>query len=99
MELLVKAKADIAANDLRLQRGVLHLAAANGHSDIIAILVHLGASTLARDRSGMTPIEVAEQCGHLEVASALHAATADFSPLQPLPSVLERIANRPECSD
>jgi ankyrin repeat protein len=66
------AKADIAAHDLGLQRGVLHLAAAYGHSDAISILVHLGACKTARDSAGMTPYDVALHCGNVEVASALN---------------------------
>ncbi len=50
---------------------MLHLAAAYGHTDAIATLVQLGASIMARDSDGKTPYDVAQQCGNVEVASAL----------------------------
>ncbi len=68
------AKADIAVNDLGMQRNVLHLAAAYGRADTIATLVQLGADFTARDRAGMTPIDVALQCGNVEAVSALKSA-------------------------
>jgi ankyrin repeat protein len=68
------AKADISAVDLELERGVLHLAAVNGHADSIATFVQLGASTTARDRAGMTPIDLALQCGNEQVTLALQSA-------------------------
>jgi ankyrin repeat protein len=81
------AKADISASDLKLQRGVLHLAAAYGHSDAIATLVQLGASILARDRAGMTPMDVARQCGNVEVELALRSAEREEGPGSPQPFV------------
>jgi hypothetical protein len=42
------AKADIAVNDLGMQRNVLHLATAYGRADTIATLVQLGANFTAR---------------------------------------------------
>ena len=53
---------------------MLHLAAAYGHTDAIATLVQLGASTKARDSDGKIPYDVAQQCGNLEVASAIKEA-------------------------
>jgi hypothetical protein len=75
--LLVMAKADIAARDLKLQRGVLHLAAANGHSDAIPTFVQLGASIMAKDRAGMTPLDIALECEDVQVTTALKNAEMD----------------------
>jgi ankyrin repeat protein len=74
------AKADIAANDLRLQRGVLHLAAIYGHSDAIPTLLQLGASIAVRDRAGMTAMDVALQCGNVEVVLALKSGEMEAEP-------------------
>jgi len=49
------------------KRTALHLAASEGHAEVAELLLLNGASALARDRFGRTPIDDAMRCGHREV--------------------------------
>lgn len=55
----------------------LHLAASNGHLEVVALLLHHGAVVNARDASGMTPLHIAAGIGHLGVAALLLDHGAD----------------------
>eukprot|EP00949_MAST-11_sp_MAST-11-sp1_P002061 g2061.t1 len=52
-------------------RTALHLAACEGHLDIVKWLVGIGAKVAARDRFCNTPLDDAEREGRLEVAAFL----------------------------
>ena len=45
----------------------LHLASANGHLEIVKILLEQGASAAAKDRNGRTPMDFAFENGHIEI--------------------------------
>ncbi|KAH7838940.1 hypothetical protein Vadar_032977 [Vaccinium darrowii] len=54
------------------QRSLLHLAAANGHVDIVRILTKVRPQMcLARDRDGLNPLHVAATMGRVEVFDEL----------------------------
>lgn len=63
----------------RIYRGEtsLHRAAANGHSDVVRLLVSRGSNPNARDRTGKTPLHIAAANGRGETARALIALGAD----------------------
>ncbi|MDH3638911.1 MAG: ankyrin repeat domain-containing protein [Gammaproteobacteria bacterium] len=50
----------------------LHLAASQGYSDIARLLVEHGAQVNVKDAAGRTPLEIATQGAHIEVAAVLH---------------------------
>ncbi|KAM0790860.1 hypothetical protein ACM66B_004701 [Microbotryomycetes sp. NB124-2] len=52
----------------------LHFAAANGHADVVSILLEFGADPSAEEKYGLTPEMVATQRGHFEAASLLRQA-------------------------
>ncbi|XP_067142958.1 ankyrin repeat domain-containing protein 6-like [Centruroides vittatus] len=52
-------------------RTALHLAAANGHVDIVKILLHYGAKVNTADVAGYTPLHQASTEGHVEVVRLL----------------------------
>lgn len=49
----------------------LHLAAAYGHDELVAVLRAHGASTVAKTENGLTPAAMAADRGHLGLAAAL----------------------------
>ena len=51
----------INAKDSTLQQTPLHLAAYNGHKDVVEILLDAGADTRSRDKSGRTPVDMCSQ--------------------------------------
>uniref|UniRef100_A0A7S0VQS9 Uncharacterized protein n=1 Tax=Hemiselmis tepida TaxID=464990 RepID=A0A7S0VQS9_9CRYP len=61
-----------------LQLGPLHLAAAEGHSDLIAKLVARGADVNIINRHGFTPLHLAAQKGHTKAVHALVRLGADW---------------------
>ncbi|KAK4050856.1 nuclear pore complex subunit [Microbotryomycetes sp. JL201] len=52
----------------------LHFAAANGHADIVSLLLEFGADPSAEEKYGLTPEMIATQRGHFEAASLLRQA-------------------------
>ena len=54
----------------------LHVAAMGGHVEAARVLLEAGASTEARDRSGRTPAQLAEQHGHAEAARVIRVGVS-----------------------
>jgi ankyrin repeat protein len=52
-------------------RTALHIAAEEGHSEIVGALLAAGADPSARTQDGATPLALAEARGHLQVAAQL----------------------------
>lgn len=57
----------------------LHLAARNGHADVVKYLLEHRAAVNTRDEGGATPLHSASRAGHLKVMEALLAGGADVS--------------------
>lgn len=49
----------------------LHFSALSGNASIAALLIGKGASVIATDNKGVSPITIAQQRGHREVADLL----------------------------
>ena len=49
----------------------LHLAALNGHLDIVSILLNKGASTAIRNREGKTALDIAREEGQERIAAII----------------------------
>ena len=49
----------------------LHYAAANGHKEIVELLIEKGADVKAKDEGGKTPLDVAIQFKELEITNLL----------------------------
>jgi ankyrin repeat protein len=71
IELLVLARADIFATDTINGQSAVHLAAANGHAEIIPTLLRLGARVDTSHNAGLLPLEIATACGDLEEVNLL----------------------------
>ena len=69
-ELLHKNKVDVNAADYD-KRTALHLAASEGHYEIVKILLESRASINARDRWGSTPLDDANRQNHSLIAAYL----------------------------
>ena len=59
----------------------LHLAAAEGHAEVVELLLRASAAPDAKDYGGSTPLHAAARGGHLETARALLAHDARPSPM------------------
>lgn len=56
---------------LQLDRSPLHIAAENGHTEVVELLVdRFKASVAARTKDGSTLMHIASQCGHPDTALA-----------------------------
>jgi len=55
------------------QRTLLHLAAAEGHLDVVSFLLENRADPYAKDRWGATPIDDAWENGHIKVVETLES--------------------------
>ena len=78
VQLLIRHKARVDARDAA-RRGALHVAAFNGHTEILAALLAAGADVRARDNDGRTPLLDAARGGRLAAVDALVAAGADVA--------------------
>jgi ankyrin repeat protein len=52
---------------------VLHVAARNGHLEVVRLLIEQGAMASSFDKAGKTAAQVAEDCGHHAVATYLRS--------------------------
>ena len=57
------------------QHTPLHLAASNGHTKTVQVLIELCADVDVKDGYGYTPLQYADGNGHTETAQALRDAT------------------------
>ncbi|MEF3083496.1 ankyrin repeat domain-containing protein [Luteimonas sp. SMYT11W] len=78
VQLLLKHKARVDARDA-LRRSALHMAAFQGHDDILAALLGAGADVRGRDNDGRTPLLEAARAGRLSAFEALLAGHADVA--------------------
>ncbi|MET0329427.1 MAG: ankyrin repeat domain-containing protein, partial [Luteimonas sp.] len=78
VQLLLRHKARVDARDAQ-RRGALHVAAFQGHDDILAALLVAGADVRGRDNDGRTPLLEAARGGRLAALEALLAAGADVA--------------------
>ncbi|GAB4813625.1 hypothetical protein N2152v2_000671 [Parachlorella kessleri] len=75
---LLEAGADIQADYAVTCWTALHIAAAQGHTDFVKLLLAGGASKEATDTDGNTPLHAAAQNGHVETIKELLAAGSDI---------------------
>jgi ankyrin repeat protein len=68
---LVEQRVDIEAVHSSSGRTALAVASHCGNDDVVAILLHHGANTEARDLDGMTPLHLAASRGHYRVVQYL----------------------------
>ena len=60
----------------------LHVAASNGHAEVVALLLENGADPNAKNRIDVTPLHMAAMDGHLPVVELLVAHGADVNARQ-----------------
>ncbi|PVH76897.1 ankyrin, partial [Cadophora sp. DSE1049] len=60
-------------------RTALHYASAQGHAEVIGILLEAGADIDAVDEDGWTALHVAADCGHIDVLMLLVNDGADLN--------------------
>ncbi|MGJ7558874.1 ankyrin repeat domain-containing protein [Variovorax sp. RB3P1] len=80
---LIEQGLSIDARDSRYQRTALHVAADEGHKDVVKFLISSGASLNLLDDSGMTPLMAACSSGSSTVALFLIRSGADVLHLRP----------------
>ncbi len=71
VESLLEKGADVFRRDRHLGRSLLHLAAIEGHADILDLLVRKGLKAGEKDQSGATPFDYARRYGHASAARFL----------------------------
>ena len=69
--------ASFTKGDLRLHPRLVHLAAENGHLEVVRLLIEKGADATAEDDDKSTPLHYAAENGHLEVVRLLIEKGAD----------------------
>ncbi|CAD7704674.1 unnamed protein product [Ostreobium quekettii] len=86
VEAVIEALDDGAAVDVtfgRFGEKPLHVAASNGHSNVVRVLLAANADVDATKRTGTTALFVAAQNGHVGVVLALLAVDADYTKARP----------------
>jgi ankyrin repeat protein len=68
---LVKNGADPFKKDKPLSRSLLHLAAIEGHVDVLDLLIRTGLNVEEKDQSGATALDYARRYGHFSAAGLL----------------------------
>jgi ankyrin repeat protein len=69
--------ADVNARDRWYGRTALMLAAAQGHRDVVELLIEAGSDVSVRDEEGSSALSLAQGAGHDDVATLLAEAGAD----------------------
>ena len=55
---------------------VLHFAVENGSVEIVKLLIDHSANIFAKDDYGNTPLDIAEQCGYVNIMNLLKKAAS-----------------------
>jgi uncharacterized protein len=71
VEMLIARGADVNAGAGYEKNTALHGAAGFGFPDLVRYLLNQGADFTAKDHEGRTPLDVAEQTGHQDIAALL----------------------------
>jgi ankyrin repeat protein len=66
--------ADVNVRERLYGRTALLIAAAEGHADVVQLLIEAGSDVNALDEEGSSPLSLARSFGHLDVAAAIAAA-------------------------
>ncbi|HQP75437.1 MAG TPA: ankyrin repeat domain-containing protein [Acidobacteriota bacterium] len=74
---LVANGSDPFRKDRHLGRSLLHLAAVEGHADVLEILLRAGLKPEEKDTSGATALDYARRYGHASAARLLRGQGAD----------------------
>ena len=77
--MLLQHGADVHAQD-KEKWTPLHIAAGNGHTEVVELLLEKGADINAKDEYGGTPLHYAALKGQTEVAEFLLEKKADVHP-------------------
>jgi ankyrin repeat protein len=77
--LLVRYGADTDAQNTRLETP-LHLAVAGGHREVVAILLEYRARLDIRDKNGLTPLQLAENCQNREMITLIEQHLSEAWP-------------------
>ncbi|HOI29532.1 MAG TPA: ankyrin repeat domain-containing protein [Melioribacteraceae bacterium] len=72
-ELLLSNGADISWRDNFKKRSLLHLAAIEGHAEIVSMLIEKGMNVNEKDESGFTPIDYAYKYGNMNTVQLLQS--------------------------
>lgn len=75
-EALIKNGAGLHIRDKHLGRSLLHLAAIEGHADVLDLLIRYGLKAGEKDHSGATALDYARRYGHPAAARFLEASGA-----------------------
>lgn len=78
VELLIKAGANINAQEIRRNNFPLLHAVSRGHTNAAAVLIKSGANVNQSDISGMTPLMSCSEKGYTEIAASLIKARANL---------------------
>ena len=71
MNLLLEAQAEVDSKDNQYEFTPLSRAAANGHSEVVILLLDAHAEVGAKDKSGNTVLHRARERGHRDVVELL----------------------------